>query len=269
MMSRHRMPAEGDPRGSLLTQSWLEAGRLLTRWRRDGAVLMGSLLLPIGLLLLYEVVLGDRVQLVTGADSVYGIVPTVLVLSALFGALGNAIGLTIDRESRLLSKLWMLPVHRASALIGRLMAEAVRAFIGSVLITIIGVLFGLRFAHGAASVVLFLLIPSIVAVGFGAVVMALVVSSNGRTYTTWLAGATVAMTFVNPGITPIKLFPEWFQPFVRLQPIAPPIEVMRGLSLGGPIMWPLVTTLAWATMLLAICIPLAVRGYRLAAEQTA
>lgn len=265
-MARHRMPTRREIHGSLTTQSWIEAGRLLTRWRRDGAVLMGSLLLPIGLLLLYEVVLGDRVQLVTGADSVYGIVPTVLVLSALFGTLGNAIGLTIDRESRLLSKLWMLPVHRASAINGRLIAEAVRAYIGSVLITAIAVVLGLRFVHGWAAVVPFLLIPSIVAVGFGAVVMALVVGSNGRTYTTWLAGATVTMTFINPGITPIKLFPEWFQPFVRLQPISPPIELMRGLASGGPLMWPLALTFFWAIMLLAIFIPVAVRGYRLAAE---
>ena len=51
--------------------------------------MMGSLLLPIFLLLLYQVVLGEQVRKVTGVDSLYGLVPFCSVLSALFGALVN------------------------------------------------------------------------------------------------------------------------------------------------------------------------------------
>lgn len=87
------------PQGSLLTQSLVQAGRLLLRWRRDQAVLMGSLLLPIFLLFAYQIVLGERVHQVTGIGSVYGIAPMCAVISALFGSLGNSVGITIDRES--------------------------------------------------------------------------------------------------------------------------------------------------------------------------
>ncbi|MDM3927004.1 hypothetical protein QRB35_13335, partial [Mycobacterium intracellulare subsp. chimaera] len=41
------------------------------------------------------------------------------------------------------------------------------------------------------------------------------------------------------------------------------------LAHGGPIAWPLMITLSWAVVLLAVFIPLAVRGYRLAAEASA
>jgi len=44
---------------------------------------------------------------------------------------------------------------------------------------------------------------------------------------------------------------------------------MRALALGGPLVWPLRMTLIWAIMLLAVFIPVAVRGYRLAAESSA
>jgi ABC-2 type transport system permease protein len=53
---------------------------------------------------------------------------------------------------------------------------------------------------------------------------------------------------------------------VRVQPMSPPIEVMRALAHNGPLVWPLALTLLWAIALLAVFIPLAVRGYRLAAE---
>ncbi|MCB0935918.1 MAG: ABC transporter permease [Mycobacterium sp.] len=252
--------------GSLLTQSWVQATRLLTRLRRDTAVLMGSLMLPICLLLVYKVVLGEQVHRVTGVDSLYGVVPICALLSALFGALGGSVGIHTDRESRLLSRMWVLPVHRASALIGFFIAEALRALFGTILITSLGVFLGLRFAHGWLAVVVYLLIPSIMVIGYSALVLAIAIRSNGRGIMNWLVGATITLAFVNPGTTPIKQFPDWLQPIVRAQPMSPPIEAMWALSYGGPLLWPLVVTLIWATVLFAVFTPIAMRGYQIAAE---
>lgn len=255
--------------GSLLTETWLQAGRLLTRWRRERAVMMGSLVIPVCILLTYEAVLGKRVYEVTGVASVYSLVPVCAVLSAVFGALRTAEGIVLDRQFGLLSRMWVLPVHRASALTGRLTAEAVRALIGTVLITALGMALGLRFSHGWPAALVYILIPPIVVVGFAAAVMALAVRTNPRTAMTLLATVTVSLAFVNPGITPIGLFPNWLQPLVRVQPMSPPIEVMRALAHDGPLVWPLAMTLIWAIVLVAIFIPLAVRAYRLATESGA
>ncbi|WP_082976096.1 ABC transporter permease [Mycobacterium sp. 1165196.3] len=255
--------------GSLLTQSWLQASRLLIRWRRDGAVMLGSLMLPIFLLVVYEAVLGEQVRKVTGADGVYGLVPLCAVLSGFLGCLSGSVGITMDRQSGLLSRMWVLPVHRASALAGCLTAEAVRALFGTVLITALGVALGLRFTHGWATALIYILVPSAAVVGFMALVMAVAIRTNGRVLMTWVVGATLALAFVNPGTTPISLFPGWLRPFVRVQPMSPPIETMRALAHGGPLIWPLAMTLAWAVTLLAVFIPIAVRGYRSAAEHSA
>lgn len=263
------MTSQPAQHGSLLVESWLQAGRLLIRWRRDRAVLMGSLLFPIFLLLLYQVVLGEQLHRATGVQSVYGLVPFCAVLSALFGSLGNAVGITMDRQAGLLTRMWVLPVHRASALTGRLVAEATRALVGTILITVLGVVLGLRFTHGWATVLLYVLIPSIMVVGYTSLVMALVIRTNGRSIMTWLVGGTVALAFVNPATTPVASFPKWLQPLVRLQPISPPIETMRALAHGGPVVLPLVMTFIWAILLLAVFTPLAVRGYRRAAESSA
>ncbi|BAX92345.1 ABC transporter permease [Mycobacterium shigaense] len=261
--------APHDVQGSLLAQSWVQAGRLLTRWRRDRAVLMGSLVFPICLLLAYEVVLDQQVHRVTGVASVYGLVPVCSVLSALFGSLGSAVGIAVERETRLLTRFWVLPVHRASALTGRLTAEAARALLGTLLITAIGMLLGLRFAHGWLAALVYILVPSVLAVGFTAVAMSLAIRNNGRIVMTWLATATVSLAFINPGTTPIGMFPDWLRPFVRIQPMSPPIQAMWALAHDGPIVWPLTMTLLWAIVLLAVFMPIAVRGYRAAAESSA
>jgi ABC-2 type transport system permease protein len=258
--------AQPATQGSLLTQTLVQAGQLLIRWRRDRAVLMGSLLFPVCLMLVYWVVLGEQVHKVTGVNSLYGLVPISAVLSALFGSMGNAVGVTTDRQSGLLSRMWVLPIHRASALTARLTAEAARALVGTVLITVLGMTMGLRFKHGWPAALLYILMPSIVVVGFTSLVMALAIRANARTVMTWLVGVTVSLAFVNPGTTPIALFPDWLRPFVRVQPMSPPIETMWALSYDGPLMWPLATTLIWAIGLLAVFFPMAMRGYRKAAE---
>lgn len=263
------MTPQAGMQGSLLTQSWVQAGQLLTRWRRDQGVLMGSLLLPIFLLVVYEVVLGAQVRRVTGIDSVYGLVPLCTILSAVFGALGGAVGVQMERDWRLLSRMWVMPIHRASAIIGRLAAEAVRALVGTLLITAIGVALGLRFTHGWSTVLIYILIPSIAAIGYTAVVLAVAIRSNGRTIMTWLVAATVSLAFLNPGTTPINQFPDWLRPLVRFQPMSPPIEAMWALAHGGPLLWPMTMTLLWTLVLLMVFVPMAAHGYRHAAESSA
>jgi ABC-2 type transport system permease protein len=54
-----------------------------------------------------------------------------------------------------------------------------------------------------------------------------------------------------------------------MQPMSPPIEAMWGLAHGGPLLWPLALTLLWALVLFAVFIPIAIRGYRSAAESSA
>lgn len=260
------MTSRSGVQGSLLAQSWVQAGRLFTRWRRDYGVLSSSLLFPVSLMLIYQVVLGERVRAVTGVNSVYGLVPLCAVLSSLFGALGGSVGIQIEREVGLLSRMWVMPVHRASVLVGRMTADAARALLGTVLVTSLGIVFGLRFTHGWWSVLMYVLIPSITVVGFTAMVMALAIRANGRTVMTWLVGITVSLGFLNPGTTPIGLYPGWLRPLVRFQPMSPPIETMWALAHGGDLVLPLAMTLLWATALLAVFIPLAVRGYRRAAE---
>ncbi|WP_081282214.1 ABC transporter permease [Mycobacterium asiaticum] len=263
------MNPTGNALVALVTQSWLHAGRIMIRWRREPAAVLSTVLLPICLLVVYKAVLGEQIYKVTGVDSIYGLVPMCAVLAGMFGALGGAVGIPMERSSGLLSRMWVLPVHRASAIAGRLTAEAARALLGTILITAVGMAMGLRFAHGWHTALAYILIPPLVVVGFTALVMTLAVRSNGRAIVTYLAAIITALVFISSGTTPVSQFPHWLQPVVRMQPMSPPIEVMRALAHEGPLLLPLGLTFGWAVALIAVFIPLAVRGYRSAAECSA
>ena len=56
--------------------------------------------------------------------------------------------------------------------------------------------------------------------------------------------------------------PGFLQGWVSINPLTHVVGVVRGLMLGGPILWPFVQTVAWGIGLLAVFAPLAVRRYR-------
>jgi ABC-2 type transport system permease protein len=253
---------------SLALQSRLHAGRLLRGWTREPVVLVQALIFPTFLLVVYHLVIGASIQTLTGSNSLYGLVPMCAIVGAMFGAIGAGAALPDERASGLLSRLWVLPVHRASALAGRLLAEAGRALVGSVAITVVGVAMGLRF-HSWLGAIGFVLMPVVMVVGFATVIVAFGVRANGKNIITGLSTVCFLLLFFNSGMVPVDVFPGWLQPIVRAQPMSPAIETMRGLAEGGPLLWPALQSLAWVVGLLAVFGPMAVRGYRRAAESSA
>jgi ABC-2 type transport system permease protein len=188
------------------------------------------------------------------------------VAGALFGALAAGHAIIFERETGLLSRLWALPVHRASALTGRLLAEAVRTLAGAALITAVGVGMGLRFKGGWLAVIPFLLVPVLVVVIFSMAVIAIAVRSKNSAMLTWLGLACFGPVFSSAGVPPVETLPSWVRLATHLQPMLPAMESMRALAQGRPALWPLLLTCMWALGLTAVIGPLAVRGYRAAAE---
>jgi ABC-2 type transport system permease protein len=254
------------PLMAFVKQSAVEAGRLLRRWRRDPIVAVQALFFPTLLLIVYKLLIGKAVLGVTGHDSLYGLVPMCAVVGAIFGTLGAGLALPQERESGLLTRLWVQPVHRASPLAGRLLAEAARAFTSAVVLTIFGIALGLRFTHGWIAIPTFVLLPVAISTGMATVVITIAARADGKAMVTWLGAACIVLLFLNTGVAPAEVFPGWLRPVVRFQPISPTVEAMRALAGGGPVLSPLWQAGLWAGTLVAVFTPLAVRGYRAAAE---
>jgi ABC-2 type transport system permease protein len=225
-----------------------------------------ALVFPTFLLITYKLLVGKSIVRITGTDSLYGLVPMCAVAGAMFGALGAGLTIIGERDSGLLSQLWMLPVNRASALVGRLLAEAARTAAGAALITAVGVALGLRFEGSWLAVIPFLMIPVLVVLVFSTATIAIAVRAKSSAMLFWLAMPSIALVFSSSGIPPVDLLPSWMRPLIPLQPMAPVIESMRALAQGGPALWPVLLSLLWALGLAAVVGPLAVRGYRAAAE---
>jgi ABC-2 type transport system permease protein len=250
----------------LLSETLVIAEQHFSHWRRNPIVPTQALLFPTFLLVTYYLLVGKSVFKITGTDSLYGLVPTCAIAGAFSGALAVGLSLPYERDSGLLSSLWVLPVNRASALTGRLLAEAGRTLAGTAVITAVGVGLGLRFEGNGLALVVFLFVPTIVGLVFAMAVIAVAVRAKHLTVLIWLGLPAITAVFASSGSPPVESLPSWMWPLLRFQPMEPIVESMRTLALGGFPLWALVSSLIWILGLAAVVGPLAVRGYRAAAE---
>lgn len=246
--------------------SLIQCRRLLTGWARDLGTATQTLLYPVLLLVMMKIVLGDSVSAATGEPSIFGTVPMITLIAAIYGSVISALGLENEKTSGLLSRFWTMPVHRAAGLTGRLLAEAVRVAVSTLLVVAVGFALGFRFTQGAAAAVGVLALPVLFGVAFAVFVTALATMAQGIVLVNIVGLITSMLLFFNSGFVPVFAYPTWLQPLVAHQPMSLAIDTMRGLSQGGPVAGPLRETLLWIAATILLCAYPAIRGYRRAAQ---
>lgn len=246
----------------LVPQTLVQTRRILLRWGRDLTAIVEVLVLPVLFLLTVNIVLGHMVSQVTRHSALYGSVPMNALAAAINGSAIGAIGLIGERDDGLLRRLWVLPVHRASGVCSRVVAEAIRITITTAVLVAAGMMLGFRFQQGALAIVAWLIVPVIFGLSYATLItmVALHVAKNFLLEAVTLVHL-LAVVF-STGFLPVGQFPKWIQPVVAHQPMTYAIEAMRGLSMGGPVRWPLIATLLWASGITAVCIVPALVGYR-------
>jgi ABC-2 type transport system permease protein len=143
----------------------------------------------------------------------------------------------------------------------------VRTLAGSVLVTSVGVVLGLRFESGWLAVIPFILVPVAVAVVFSTVLIAIAVRSTSSMALMLFGVLSVSAVFASSGAPPVETLPSWARLLVQFQPMYPTVQYMRALAEGGPALSPLLASCIWALAIAAVFGPLAIAGYRAAAAR--
>lgn len=254
---------------ALLRHSLIHCKRLLFMWLRDSTTTVQAILYPALTLLMFWVVLGEQITNATrnGAPSVFGTTAMITLIAAMTGSLVSAIGLHAEASSGLLARFATLPIHRASGLIGRMLAEAIRMTITTVVIITVGVVLGFRFHQGPVAALALLTIPVIFGMAFAMFVTTLGTVKTKAPLVDIVSIVVTLLMFFNTGFVPVFAYPVWLQDTVANQPMSCAIDAMKGLSFGGPVAEPLLKTIIWSVGIMAIFALPAIRGYSRAANE--
>lgn len=254
---------------ALIVHSGLQCKRLLTRWSRDPATMIQALLYPALTLLMFDIVLGQTITRTTGIPAINGTVPMIILVGAMYGSVASGVGLREEAAKGLLGRFWTLPTHRAAGLLGRVMAEAIRVVITSVLILLIGILLGFRFTQGPVEFLGFVALPVLFGIAFSTFVTFLASGKAAQAGLVELVSIVCTlMMFFNTGFVPLMAYPPWLQDIVANQPMSVTIDAMRAMAIGGDVFEPAMKSLAWSLGLIIVFTVPAIRGYRNAAQRS-
>lgn len=253
------------PEGSvrmLMTQTLVQTQRILTRWGRDVITVMEALVLPVAFMLVLYIVLGNLIYAMTHDSALYSIVPLLALGGAVSGSAFVAIDLMREQQSGLLTRLWVMPVHRASGPLARIIAEAIRILVTTGVMLGAGVALGFRFRGGVLATLMWLGIPVILGMAFAALTTTIALFTSKTLVVEAVELWQLLLIFFSTGLLPVNQYPHWIQPIVAHQPVSYAITAMRGLSAGGPVLAPMIATLLWSAGIAGACaVPMAI-GYR-------
>jgi len=236
--------------------------RDMLRTMRQPDMLVFAVTMGVFFLVLFNYVFGGAIGTGTGIDYLQYLLPGVLVISALQGAQTTSMGLAADFNEGVNERFRSLPMSQSSVITGRTVADAIRNVAGLVLVALLGVLMGFRFASLGGAVVAIALATGI---GYGFSWLGAANADKvrhpdmvGMLSMFWLFPLMLAST----AFAPVETMPGWLQPFVTYQPISAASDAVRGLANGVPVGDKVMLTLAWIVVLLAVFLPVSVRLYR-------
>ncbi|SNT27273.1 ABC transporter permease [Rhodococcoides kyotonense] len=247
----------------LVPQTLLQSKRLLLHLVRDPMTLMQSILYPAIMLVILTIVLGQQVSAFSGHSSLYGTVPMTALLSAMLGSVAGAVRLGREWDAGILARFWVLPIHRASSLAGRVTAEAARILVTTTVIVVVGLLLGFH-CHGSWA--LLFAIPLVYGMAFATAVMAASFSLGKTALVETVSLFCSLSMFLSPGFVPLAAYPTWIQPLVEYQPMSCAIEAMQAVALGEPSGAALARAGLWSLGIFAVAVVPAYRGLRRATQ---
>ena len=236
--------------------------RDMIRTARQPEMLVFAVVMGVFFLVLFNYVFGGAIGAGAGFDYLQYLLPGVLVITALQGAQQTSMGLAADFNEGVNDRFRSLPMSQSAVITGRTIADALRNIAGLVLVALVGMLMGFRFASIGGAVVAIALAIGI-GYGFswlGAAIAAKVRQPDmvGMLSMFWLFPLMLAST----AFAPVESMPGWLQPFVRYQPISVASDAVRGLVSGIPVGDRITLTLVWIAVLLVVFVPMSVHLYR-------
>jgi ABC-2 type transport system permease protein/oleandomycin transport system permease protein len=237
-------------------------GRNLLNMLRTPQALVFSLIQPVLFILLLRYAFGGAIR-VPGFSYVEFLVPGIFVQSVAFGALGTAVGLSLDARSGLLERFRTLPMSRLAILAGRTSADLVRNVVVVAVMAGVSFAVGFRVHSNAAAFLAGLGLVALFAyaLSWGFVSLGLRVSDPEAAQA---AGVPIMflLVFGSSAFVPVASMPGWLQVVAAHQPVTAVVNAVRALMLGGPTAGHVLTAIAWICGIFVVFMLLALRQYQ-------
>ncbi len=253
------------------------AKRNLIKIRRVPDVLVFVLLSPIMFVLLFAYVFGSAIQIPGGSYREF-LMAGIFAQTVVFGATFTGAGLADDMQKGIIDRFRSLPMSRSAVVMGRTASDVVYNVLTLLIMALTGLIVGWRIHSGflEAALGFGLLLLFAYSISWMMALIGLTVPSvevlNNASFMVIFPITFIANTFVPSENLPtvLRVFAEW-------NPISALTQATRELfgnlppGTPDPATWPLqnpvVYSLIWAVIIIAVFAPLSVRRYKRVAKK--
>ncbi len=262
---------------SALGDGAVVAKRNIIKIKRVPEILVFVLISPIMFVLLFAFVFGGAIDVAGGSYREF-LIAGILAQTVVFGATFTGAGLADDMQKGIIDRFRSLPMSRSAVLVGRTSSDIVYNVLSITIMALTGLLVGwgistsvAEAALGFGLLLLFAYAISWIMAYIGLLVPSVEVINNASFMVIF------PLTFVANTFVPIETMPEALQTFAEWNPVSSVTQAARELfgnippGYPEPTAWPLqnpvLYTLIWVVIIIAIFAPLSVRQYKRAARR--
>jgi ABC-2 type transport system permease protein len=235
-------------------------GRELKHTLRFPLLLVGTIMVPIVMLLLFDYILGGPIgnglgNAAHGAPYVDFLVPGILLMTVAASCGPTAINANTDMTGGIIDRIRAMAVSRGALLAGHVGGSVVRTLAATIVVTGVALLVGFR--PKASVLDWFAVVGIVAAFSFALAWLSAALGLVAKTVA-GANGSTLPIQFLLPFLSstfvPADSMPAGVRWFAAHQPFTPVVESLRELLSGAPVGSTAYLALAW-------CAAIAVAGY--------
>lgn len=252
---------------------WTVARRNLFKMMRNPEMVVWNTVSPIMFIVLFVYVFGSNIR--TTIPYAEYAMAGIFAQTVIFGSGNTGVGLADDMQKGIIDRFRSLPMARSAVLVGRTTSDLVSNLLVMLMMVVVGLLVGWRPHEGLLSVlagILLLLAFSYTFCWMSAAIglsVGSVEAANSVGFI-WM----FPLTFISNIFIDISKLPTVFRVIAEWNPLSAVVAAARDFfgnevplqSSAWPMQNPLLASVLWMALLLAVFIPLSVRQYRRAAS---
>ncbi len=202
--------------------------------------LFGLALQSVLWVVLFGVGMRGMISSIGGNDYMSFILPGIIALSALGGAVGGGMVLLDERLRGIVKEYLAAPIPRLSILLGSAASTATKALFQAILMLVVGLLMGARVGVNPLGWLGALVLLVIFAIGFSGLALGVAaVSRSIAGYHGMIFLFNLPLLFASNALYPLDVLPDWMRMIVLFNPATYFIDAIRALAFGTPPTLPL------------------------------
>lgn len=250
------------PTVSPTTATLALAGRNIIRIRRNSGSMISATVIP-GIFLIALYIVFSTAMEANGTDYAQYLVPANTLQAILFTAGGSAMAIGVDKASGINDRLRASPVPTFAPVIGRLLADLVRAVASVAVVTVLGVLLGFRWHGTVLDLAVYLLVIIGIAVAASLVYDGIaLVASSPESAASILQAVSMPLLMISTSFVPADALPSGAAPVIEALPVSVISDILRQASTGTVETGTLLGTAAWIIGLVIAGSVLSARAFR-------